>query len=98
MHLTNKIELIRRTYMNEIIEMGTVSSRGQICIPNDIREDMGLIEGSRVLFVLQDDSLIVKKVNIETFAQITKPLREAKKKIKEEEVNDLIHKLRKTKK
>ena len=84
--------------MNEIIEMGTVSSRGQICIPNDIREDMGLIEGSRVLFVLQDDSLIVKKVNIETFAQITKPLREAKKKIKEEEVNDLIHKLRKTKK
>ena len=85
--------------MNEIIEMGTVSSRGQICIPNDIREDMGLSEGSRVLFVLQDDSLIVKKVNIETFAQITKPLKqEAKKKIKEEEVNDLIHKLRKTKK
>ena len=84
--------------MNEIIEMGTVSSRGQICIPNDIREDMGLIEGSRVIFVLQDDSLIVKKVNTETFAQITKPLREAKKKIKEEEVNDLIHKLRKTKK
>ena len=84
--------------MNEIIEMGTVSSRGQICIPNDIREDMGLIEGSRVIFVLQDDSLIVKKVNTETFAQITKPLREAKKKIKEEEVTDLIHKLRKTKK
>ena len=84
--------------MGDIIEMGTVSSRGQICIPNDIREDMGLIEGSRVIFVLQDDSLIVKKVNTETFAQITKPLREAKKKIKEEEVTDLIHKLRKTKK
>lgn len=84
--------------MNEIIEMGTVSSRGQICIPNDIREDMGLKEGSRVLFVLQDDSLIVKKVNMETFAQITKPLREAKKKIKEEEVNDLIHRFRKAKK
>ncbi len=83
--------------MSEIIEMGTVSSRGQICIPNDIREEMGLTEGSRVIFVLQDDSLIVKKVNTETFAQITKPLKEAKKKIKEEEVNDLIHRFRKTK-
>ena len=26
------------------IEMATISSRGQICIPNDIREDMGLKE------------------------------------------------------
>lgn len=86
--------------MNEIIEMGTVSSRGQICIPNDIREDMGLTEGTRVLFVLQDDSLIVKKVNTETFAQITKPLKQEAKKmgLKEEEVNDLIHRFRKAKK
>ena len=84
--------------MNETIEMGTVSSRGQICIPNNIREDMGLIEGSRVIFVLSNDSLIMKKISMETFAQITKPLREAKKKIKEEEVNDLIHRFRKAKK
>ncbi len=32
--------------MMEIIEMGTVSARGQICIPNDIREEMGLKEGN----------------------------------------------------
>ena len=47
----------------EKIEMATVSSRGQICIPNGIRDDMGLKEGSKVLFVLTDDSLIMKKVN-----------------------------------
>ena len=32
--------------MTEKIEMGTISSRGQICIPNNIREDMGLKEGN----------------------------------------------------
>jgi len=83
--------------MPELIEMGTVSSRGQICIPNDIRENMGLKEGNKVLFVLTDDSLLVKKVNTQTFAEITKPLREAKKKIKEEEVVDLVHRFRKSK-
>ena len=76
------------------IEMGTVSSRGQICIPNSIREDMGLEEGNKVLFVLNDDSLIMKKVNEQTFEEITKPLREANKKIKEDEVVDLIHRFR----
>lgn len=80
-----------------MIEMGTVSSRGQICIPNGIREGMGLKEGNKVLFVLTDGSLLIKKVNMQTFAEITKPLREAKKKIKEEEVVDLIHRLRKSK-
>ena len=86
--------------MEEKIEMGTVSSRGQICIPNDIREDMGLKEGSKVLFVLTNDSLIVKKVSIQSFAEITKPLREAAKKsgLKEEDVVDLIHRMRKERK
>ena len=80
--------------MAEKIEMATVSSRGQICIPNDIRDEMGLREGSKVLFVLTDDSLIMKKVNMQTFEELTKPLREAKKMIKEEDVVDLIHRFR----
>ena len=83
--------------MAEIIEMGTVSSRGQICIPNDIRENMGLKEGNKVLFVLTDGSLIMKKVNTQSFAEITKPLREAKKKIREEDVVDLVHRFRESK-
>ena len=82
--------------MVEKIEMGTVSSRGQICIPNDIREDLGLKEGSKVLFVLTDDSLIMKKVNMQSFEELTRPLREAAKKagMKEEDVSDMIHRFR----
>jgi len=83
--------------MSEKIEMATVSSRGQICIPREIREDMGLREGSKVLFILADDSLLVKRVNMRTFAEITKPLKEAPKKIKESEVVELIHRVRKEK-
>ena len=85
--------------MADKIEMATVSSRGQICIPNDIREEMGLKEGSKILFALTGDSLIMKKVSMETFAEITKPLREAMKKsnLKESDVPDLIHKFREEK-
>jgi len=80
--------------MAEKIEMATVSSRGQICIPNDMREEMGLKEGSKVLFLLTDDSIIMKKVNMQTWAEVTKPLREAKKTIGEKDVVDLVHRFR----
>ncbi len=85
--------------MSEIIEIGKVSSRGQICIPNNIREEMELEEGNKILFVLQDKSLLMKKVTSETFASITKPLKEEAKKsgLKESEVSDIIHKFRKEK-
>lgn len=86
--------------MPEIIEMGTVSSRGQICIPNDIREGMGLKEGNKVLFVLQDESLLVKKVTMQTFAEITKPLKEEAKKsgMNESDAEGIVNRFRKSKK
>ena len=83
--------------MSEIIEMGTISSKGQVAIPSLIREEMGLEEGNKVLFVLAEDTLLIKKVNTKTFAEITKPLKEAAKKsgLKEEDVLDLVHRARK---
>jgi|TARA_B100001971_G_scaffold211611_1_gene239705 AbrB family looped-hinge helix DNA binding protein len=84
--------------MATTIEMGKISSRGQIAIPSDIRAQLGLEEGSKVMFFAENDTLLVKKVTTKTFAEITRPLREAKKKIREEDVPDLIHKLRKNKK
>lgn len=81
--------------MTEIIEMGKISSRGQIAIPSNIRSQLGLKEGSKVLFFLEDEALLMKKVTVATFTELTKPLREAKKKISENQVNKLIHKIRK---
>ena len=76
------------------VEMGKISSRGQIAIPSDIRNQMGLHEGEKVLFILQEDTLLMKKVTAESFKNITKPLREARKKIREEDVSELVHRLR----
>jgi AbrB family looped-hinge helix DNA binding protein len=84
--------------MKRIIELGTISSRGQIAIPSKIRGQLELNEGEKVLFVLDGDTLIIKKVMTEkTWAEVTHPLREAKKKISEEEVVDLVHKVRREK-
>lgn len=83
--------------MEEKIEIATVSSRGQICIPNSMREEMDLKEGSKVLFMLADNSLIMKKVNLQTWAEITKPLKD-KIALKESDVNDLVHRFRNKKK
>ena len=82
--------------MAEIIEMGTISSRGQIAIPNDIRKEMGLKEGNKVLFFLENETLLIKRVTSEAFSEITRPLKEAMKKarIKEKEVPGIIHRFR----
>ncbi len=82
--------------MAEAIEIGTISARGQVAIPSDIREKMHLREGQKVLFVLLGDSLLVKKVTTESFADITRPLKEAAKKsgFKESEVPGIIARFR----
>jgi len=86
--------------MEELIEIGKISSRGQVSIPSDIRNRMGLAEGTKVLFLLEDDTLLIKRIHQRSFAEITKPLREAAKKagMKEEDVPELIHRIRASKK
>ncbi len=85
--------------MKDIIEMGTISSRGQIAIPTTIRKKLNLKEGQKVLFLLEDDTLLMKKVTRMTFAELTKPLRKAARKagLKEIDVPNIIHRFRKKK-
>ena len=82
--------------MKDVIEIGKISSRGQIAIPSEIREKMGLEEGSKVLFVLENDTLLIKRITQRSFAEITKPLKEAAKKsgMKEEDVTKIVHRFR----
>ena len=86
--------------MAEVIEMGKISARGQIAIPAEIRREMDLQEGQRVLFVLENDTLMIKKITSQTFSQITKPLKEAMKKtnLQEKDVPELLRQFRKSKK
>jgi len=86
--------------MEEIVSLGTVSSRGQIAVPAGIRKEMELKEGQKVLFLLEEDVLLMKKVTAQTFAQVTKPLRDAAKKsgLKESDVPGIVHRFRAQKK
>uniref|UniRef100_A0A7V4XV35 AbrB/MazE/SpoVT family DNA-binding domain-containing protein n=1 Tax=Acidobacterium capsulatum TaxID=33075 RepID=A0A7V4XV35_9BACT len=43
----------------------TVSSKGQVTIPREIRTRLGLKEGDRVEFVVEDDKTVLKPVRDE---------------------------------
>ncbi len=85
--------------MESIIEMGRISSRGQIAIPADIRERLGLKEGTKILFFTEEDTLLMKKVTEQSFAQITRPLKLAAKQagMKEKDIPDMMQRFRKRK-
>jgi len=96
-----KTYLVNKITMTHIIELGTVSSRGQIAIPTEMRKQLDLKEGEKVLFLAEGDSIIIKKVNIKkTWEEVTRPLREAMKhsNLKEEDVPELIHRMRASRK
>ncbi|MEK6973932.1 MAG: AbrB/MazE/SpoVT family DNA-binding domain-containing protein [Nanoarchaeota archaeon] len=84
--------VVLKTPRKESIELGTISSRGQIAIPSNIRNEMDLKEGEKVLFLLSGDTLLVKKVTSKTFSHITKPLKEEARRVgfKESEVPKII--------
>ena len=86
--------------MTELIEMGTISSRGQIAIPSDIRRELKMEEGQKIIFFVENDNLLIKKINAQTFREITKPLKEVAKKVglKESDISGIIERFRKNKK
>jgi antitoxin PrlF len=45
------------------IEMVTVSSRGQVSIPAEVRRELGLEKGSKLLVVAEGESILLKKID-----------------------------------
>lgn len=50
------------------IDVVTVSSRGQISIPADVRRELELEEGTKLLVVSKGDNILLKKVD-ESFVE-----------------------------
>ena len=87
-------------------ETTKMSSRGQIVIPQDVREEIKADEGTIFLVMTSGDTLILKKVKTPSQEEILKNLEDFAKEgqkraeklgIKESDVPDLVHKLRKSK-
>ena len=80
----------------EITKMG---ERGQIVIPQSLREHLKLETGEKFMVIEQDNSILLKKIEPpkNTWEELTRPFREAMKNsnIKESDVVDIIHEMRK---
>lgn len=81
--------------MAQTVDMGTISARGQVAIPAEIRAKMRLREGRKVLFLLEGDTLLMKPVEDLSWEEITRPLRAAKKRIRRQDVPAVVEKVRK---
>ncbi|MFC1745945.1 AbrB/MazE/SpoVT family DNA-binding domain-containing protein [Candidatus Riflebacteria bacterium] len=89
--------------MKSNIDMTKLSSRGQVVIPGDIRDSMGLETGTKFLVFAEGDTVILKKVGPPSEKQIKKLLDKTRKLakkagIKKEDVKKAIREVRKRKK
>ena len=89
------------------VEMVKMSSKGQIVIPQDIRENICASEGTMFAVVSGRDSIVLKKVALPSKDELICELKEIAKEgtkraqklgIKEKDIPDLVHKARNNKK
>lgn len=82
---------------SETVDIGTVSARGQVAIPTEIRNKMRLKEGEKVLFLLEHDTLMLRRLDSLSWTELTRPFKEAAQRagLREEDVVDTVHRIRK---
>ncbi|MFQ6135227.1 MAG: AbrB/MazE/SpoVT family DNA-binding domain-containing protein [Nitrososphaerales archaeon] len=52
------------------VGVGAVTTKGQVTIPKDIREALGLREGDRVVFSIEGGQAVIRKVTSEKLSEI----------------------------
>lgn len=85
------------------VETIKMSSKGQIVIPRDIREEIDAVEGTVFAVISGRDSIVLKKVTTPSKEDLIKELKNiavegkkrlSKKGIREEDISDIVHKAR----
>ena len=67
----------------EKLEITSMSSRGQVVIPLDIREQLGLKEGEKFVVVGEEDTILLKKVTMPSFKNFDKLIKRTQQFAKE---------------
>ena len=60
------------------IEVTSVSSKGQVVIPTRIREELGIVPGTKLIVMSDGDNLLMKPIQppmVETFEKLVKKSR-----------------------
>lgn len=67
----------------EKLEITSMSSRGQVVIPLDIREHLRLKEGEKFVVVGEDDTVVLKKIEMPSFKNFDKLVQKTRQFAKE---------------
>ena len=84
----------------ENIEITSVSSRGQVVIPQSLRDKLKIHEGEKFVIVGEDNTIVLKKLEMPSFSGIDKLLKKTRefakqKGLKETDVEESIREARK---
>ena len=63
--------------MNQI-QVTSVSSKGQIVIPNSIRETMGISMGTKLIMFTDGENLLLKPIQVPSFEEFKMLVKESK--------------------
>jgi len=82
------------------IDITSMSSKGQIVIPINLREMMGLKDGEKFAITGKEDTIVLKKIQMPSFSNFDKLMQQtqefAKKKgLKQKDVDEAIIRARK---
>jgi AbrB family looped-hinge helix DNA binding protein len=81
MYLKPKDLKIRKSYFltrKNIMELTKISSRGQIVIPQSIRNDMAISEGAVIAIERINDMIVLKKIDVDLVSQFKKSLEDVR--------------------
>jgi len=83
----------------EKLEVTSLSSRGQIVIPQGIREKLNLHEGEKFVVIGEDDTIVLKKLEIPSFKGFDKLLKKTRdfaknKDLKQTDVDEAVKRVR----
>jgi antitoxin PrlF len=84
----------------ENIEITSVSSRGQIVIPQGLRERLKIQEGEKFVVIGEDNTIVLKKLEMPSFKNIDNLLKKTRefakqKGFKESDISEAIKETRK---
>lgn len=84
------------------IEITCLSSKGQVVIPQELRERLQLHSGEKFVVLGEDDTIILKKLEVPSFKGFEKLLKKTqeftkKKSLKEKDIEQSIQNIRKKK-
>jgi len=84
----------------EKLEITSISSRGQVVIPQGLREKLQIQEGEKFIVIGEDDTLVLKKLEVPSFKGFDRLLKKTrefaeKKALQKRDVEEAIKNARK---